>query len=159
MAPVSRVAARVVLVDPADAVLLIKSHDPSRSDSGPWWHVPGGGLDPGESPAQAAVREVFEEVGYRLPDPGSPVGVRTTRFTFLGTDIRQRETFFVARVPHRLELDDSSWTEEEKLTTLGWAWWSGPELRATTETVYPRKLAGLIGTWLRDGPPATPITL
>lgn len=33
-----------------------------RSDNG-LWSVPGGGLDPGEQPAQACVREVYEETG------------------------------------------------------------------------------------------------
>ncbi|TRY18693.1 NUDIX domain-containing protein [Tessaracoccus rhinocerotis] len=30
------------------------------------WALPGGGVDPGESPAQAVVREVFEESGQRI---------------------------------------------------------------------------------------------
>ncbi|GGC06703.1 NUDIX hydrolase [Cellulomonas carbonis] len=30
----------------------------------PRWTMPGGGLDPGETPQQAAVREVEEETGY-----------------------------------------------------------------------------------------------
>ncbi|RJN33217.1 NUDIX domain-containing protein [Nesterenkonia natronophila] len=33
---------------------------------GSGWTVPGGGIDPGEDPADAVVREVFEESGYRV---------------------------------------------------------------------------------------------
>jgi 8-oxo-dGTP pyrophosphatase MutT (NUDIX family) len=36
----------------------------------PWaregWLTPGGAIDPGETPAQAAVREVAEETGHRI---------------------------------------------------------------------------------------------
>ncbi|MCK9896656.1 NUDIX hydrolase [Frankia sp. AgB32] len=155
----SRLAARVVLVDPADAILLLESHDPTLAAAPRWWHVPGGGLDPGETAEQAAVREVFEEVGYRLAEPGPAVATRRSSFTYLGRDYRQAETFFVARVPHRIELDASSWTETERRSMLRWAWWTMPELRATAETVYPTALAGLVEGWLRSGPPARPIRL
>src|SRR5437868_4217600 len=33
-----------------------------RADSGVW-ELPGGAIDPGEAPAQALVREIFEETG------------------------------------------------------------------------------------------------
>lgn len=36
-----------------------------RSDNGKWG-VPGGGIEPGEHPAQAAVRETYEETGMRV---------------------------------------------------------------------------------------------
>jgi 8-oxo-dGTP pyrophosphatase MutT (NUDIX family) len=46
------------LVRAADGRLLVQR----RSDSGTW-ELPGGSVDPGEHPAQALVREVFEETG------------------------------------------------------------------------------------------------
>ncbi len=36
-------------------------------------YLPGGGIDPGESPKQAAVREVYEETGYAV-EALQPVG-------------------------------------------------------------------------------------
>lgn len=36
-----------------------------RKDDGRWG-LPGGAIDPGEAPAQAVVREVYEEVGLRV---------------------------------------------------------------------------------------------
>ena len=44
----------------ADTVLLARWTGPR----GPEWTLPGGGLDHGEDPADAAVREVREETGY-----------------------------------------------------------------------------------------------
>jgi ADP-ribose pyrophosphatase YjhB (NUDIX family) len=54
---VTRVAAHTVCADARGRVLLV--HDP---DSATWW-LPGGGVDFGEDPARAAVRELAEETG------------------------------------------------------------------------------------------------
>jgi 8-oxo-dGTP pyrophosphatase MutT (NUDIX family) len=57
-----RPAAAVALLDDRDRVLMIWRH---RFVSDRWgWELPGGLLDDGEEPAQAAARELREEVGY-----------------------------------------------------------------------------------------------
>ena len=56
-----RVAAYAVVVR-AEEVLLARWTGPR----GPEWTLPGGGLDFGEDPADAAVREVREETGYAV---------------------------------------------------------------------------------------------
>jgi 8-oxo-dGTP diphosphatase len=50
-----------------------------RSDTGTWG-VPGGALDPDEQPAQACVREIYEETGL-VVRPVSVVGVETHPIT------------------------------------------------------------------------------
>jgi 8-oxo-dGTP pyrophosphatase MutT (NUDIX family) len=47
------------------ALLLTRRADRLRSHSGQW-ALPGGRIDPGESPEQAALREMAEEVGLHL---------------------------------------------------------------------------------------------
>jgi 8-oxo-dGTP diphosphatase len=56
----TRVGAYAVLVDTAERILLALWNEGAT----PAWTVPGGGVEAGESPEQAAVREVREETGY-----------------------------------------------------------------------------------------------
>ena len=59
-----------VVHDGAGRLLLIqRGHDPHRG----LWSLPGGRIEPGESPEQALVREVHEETGLDVV-PGWPVG-------------------------------------------------------------------------------------
>jgi len=58
----TRIGAYAVLVDEAGRILLaLWNQGPV-----PTWTLPGGGLEPGETPEHAAVREVFEETGYEI---------------------------------------------------------------------------------------------
>jgi 8-oxo-dGTP pyrophosphatase MutT (NUDIX family) len=63
-------AAGTVVHDPERGVLLLWRH---RFITDSWgWEIPAGGLDPGESPAEAAGRETLEETGWR-PGPLRPL--------------------------------------------------------------------------------------
>lgn len=59
----TRVAAYAVCRDEAHRVLLC--HIAPSVGAGDLWTLPGGGLDFGEPPAVAVVRELAEETGYR----------------------------------------------------------------------------------------------
>lgn len=59
----TRPGAYVVL--PRDGLVLV-TH---QSTPSPEYQLPGGGIDPGESPVQALHREVLEETGYRISAP------------------------------------------------------------------------------------------
>lgn len=54
-----RVAAYGVIIK-ENEILLAHWNEGGRSG----WTLPGGGIDPGEDPAHAAVREILEETGY-----------------------------------------------------------------------------------------------
>jgi 8-oxo-dGTP pyrophosphatase MutT (NUDIX family) len=144
-----RRAARVLLVDAERRVLLFHGCDPADDTAGSWWFTPGGGLDPGETPAQGAARELAEETGLRVaPDElGAPVHARVARFRFAGGAYRQSEDFFVLRVDAH-DVDTSGFNDLEVSAVLGHRWWTGEELRATltagTERVYPAELPDLL---------------
>ncbi len=72
-----------------DAVLL--SRNSSRGPRPGTWTLPGGGLDHGEPPAEAAAREVREECGLE-PSIGRLLGVHDEHFT--GTAPHGREEDF-----------------------------------------------------------------
>src|SRR4051794_41969732 len=67
---VERDVVRVVVRDGQDRILLFHTHEISAPELGTWWELPGGGLDPGETHVDAAVRELRQEAGI-LGMPGA----------------------------------------------------------------------------------------
>jgi 8-oxo-dGTP pyrophosphatase MutT (NUDIX family) len=155
---IERRAVRVLLV--ADgAVLLIQGHDPAKSEAAPWWHVPGGGIDEGETPAAAAVREVLEETGLRVTeaDVGPVVATRVAEFDFDGRHFRQSESFYAMPVARFAPAADG-WEPHEHRSLLDHRWWTADELATTSEMVYPVELATLLRAVLA-GPVDPPMRL
>ena len=152
--PILRPAARVLLLDPRDRVLLFRWVVPETGYT--WWATPGGGLHEGETHAQAALRELAEETGLSDVELGPPVWEREIVFPS-GTRIyRQRERFFLARVDpfdvavHGMEDYESAMLGEHR-------WWSADEIEASPERFAPRRLAELLRTLVKEGPPAQPL--
>ena len=149
-----RRAARVILLDDADRVLLLRGHDldqPERS----WWFTVGGGIDAGEDARTAAVREVREEAGLVL-DPADLVGPVLTRsaiFDFYAEHCRQDEVLYVARVPAAAfaAVDRAGWTDLELDVIDELRWWSLDDLDLVDLEVFPDRLVelvrGLLPAW------------
>ena len=143
--PLERRAARVLLVDSTGSVLLQNCCDPSAPDAGSWWNTTGGGIDEGETPAQAAARELVEETGLRVQpeDLGAVVHRRLTEFSFGGDRYRQSEDYFLLRTDS-FDAVPTGHSDLELVAVLGTRWWSRGELRATAERVYPEELADVL---------------
>ena len=62
-ARVTRVAAYAVCVDDRLGILLCRLAPGSTRDRDGWWTLPGGGIDHGEHPRDAVLRELGEETG------------------------------------------------------------------------------------------------
>jgi ADP-ribose pyrophosphatase YjhB (NUDIX family) len=137
-----RLAGRVIVLDPGDRVLLLRyDNDPP---DGRHWATPGGGLNPGESYAAAASRELAEETGWHDVVVQGEVHrhVRTIRAGH--RPFRQQERLFLARTDQASrELGDVAAMHASD-GIAAWRWWTLAELDATAEVVWPTGLAGLI---------------
>jgi 8-oxo-dGTP pyrophosphatase MutT (NUDIX family) len=145
-ADIARRAARVLLVDGAGRVLLFRGFDPRRPNVR-YWFTAGGGLDVGETHAQAAARELCEETGLRVPADtlGPPVYRNVERCPFDGVWYRQEQEFFVVRV-ESWQVSTSGFQAIELSSMDGHRWWSVDELERTGERFYPADLPTLLRT-------------
>lgn len=154
-----RKVARVVLLDPEDRILLLHGHEPD-DPADDWWFTPGGGVEGDETREQAALRELAEETGITDVELGPVLWRRMCSFPFAGRRWDQDEWYYLARTTGTpgtaAGTAGPSLTELEKRSVAGARWWTCGELSETHETVYPRRLAGLLRRLLDEGPPARP---
>ena len=149
-----RQAARAIVLDPADRILLVRFDFPARS----FWATPGGGIDEGETPEQAVTRELDEEVGLVEFELGPWVWTREHVFPFEnGLWDGQAERYMLVRT-HAFEPVPRFTPQElgaEYVTGL--RWWTPVELAASDEVFAPRRLPELVAALLRDGPLEEPL--
>ncbi|HLQ53605.1 MAG TPA: NUDIX domain-containing protein [Streptosporangiaceae bacterium] len=141
---VPRRAGRVLVFDDDNRVLLLHGFDPADPDR-PFWFTVGGGADPGESLAEAAARELREEVGLAV-DPGTlgePVWRRVTEFGFDGIRYLQDEDYFVLRV-RSFPVSLAGLNQVEQDTTDGYRWWDIAAMESSGEEFHPADLPRLL---------------
>lgn len=141
--PVRRDVARVVFLDPLDAVLLLSARDPGLPTAPEFWFTPGGGAEPDEPLEEAARREVHEETGHVVGHLGPVRWRRAATFTFDGQAYEQDEVFFAVRAD-RFDVRPVAWTEIERRSTTGWRWWTIDELSVSDAVVYPPELVAML---------------
>ncbi|KQN01967.1 DNA mismatch repair protein MutT [Sphingomonas sp. Leaf230] len=135
-----RPAARILLVDGQDRVLMFRF---TPADRHPLWCTPGGAVDPGESYAAAARRELWEEVGLDI-DCGPEVARRVVDFrTFEGTEVTADERYFRIDVD-TCDVKAGNLTEQEKQLLVGHRWFSRNDIAGFHETLYPADLVELL---------------
>jgi len=143
-----RETARILLTNAAGEFFLLLTHFDPEVDLPPRWITPGGGIDAGETPIEAAVRELWEETGIAVSQEalGEKLGEIAGRWDW--GDGQNHHTYvdhFYKLQVSDFELDDSGWTEDERRDVLEYRWWSLTELIETSEHVGPHGLAELIG--------------
>lgn len=156
----TRNVARTVVISPDNEMLMLRyrqerSLDPERPDLLEWWVPPGGSLNSGESFEDAAVRELEEETGIRLPALGAWVWTRRLKLRYRGEDWLQVERYFVARAPRTDSMRNS--TPDEEIADI--QWWSLPALRASDAVFFPESLAELVEPLLGGRMPPEPLEI
>jgi len=148
---IERSSVRVVLLDERDSVLLLLTQDPVNPQVGRWWELPGGGIDPGETTAATAVREVREETGFEI----AITAIRAPNWSRSATFVRghdrtlQHEVVVLARVAGVAPAPTGSGrTVEEQAAILDHRWWPIADLISTTDRCYPGRLPELIEDFL-----------
>ena len=135
-----RPAARILLVDGGGRALLFRF---TPDDRPPLWCTPGGAVDPGESYAAAARRELWEEVGLDI-DCGPEVARRVVDFrTFEGTEFTADERYFRVDVD-ACTVKAGKLTEQEQLLLVDHRWFSRHDIIAHDEVIYPADLIELL---------------
>jgi len=141
-----RQASRVLLFNPQGEILLMRFAIPQANGTDfIFWVAPGGEIEPGESPSEAAHREIFEELGLSLAPEGP---IRTDHNSFLFRDEMVDNTDFYFRA----ECDRSApkligLTPEELEIMKEIRWWTVEELDRvdqSLEQVFPVDLAAWV---------------
>lgn len=151
------------MLDPADRLLLIE-YEAARpiAGRGPgdrrFWYAPGGGVDPGETLAEAAARELMGEIGVR----DAPIGPLVARWRGPLTLFRRPTftdaAFFLVRLPNdAIDTSDLALTEGDPVTDV--RWFTPDELAAAAERIAPQGLPALLARILRGDIPREPVAL
>jgi 8-oxo-dGTP pyrophosphatase MutT (NUDIX family) len=128
-----RTTARVLPVDPEGRVLLLHGWDPERPDA-PFWFTIGGAVEGGETLAEAAARELREEVGITVEPPafGEPIETSYIEFSWAGIRFEQDQTFYAVYLDGA-EVDFAGQEAWERATTDKHGWLRPEDLEGGTE--------------------------
>jgi 8-oxo-dGTP pyrophosphatase MutT (NUDIX family) len=139
-----------VLSDGGGRVLLFHVLTPDQAPDG-WWELPGGGLSPGESYLEAAIREIREETGLVL-DPAqvsAPSWRRDTTWVSRGKRRLQHEVVVHARIAaDQPAIIDGGRTPQEVEDFVTFRWWQVREITGSPQRFYPGRLPELLPAFL-----------
>jgi 8-oxo-dGTP pyrophosphatase MutT (NUDIX family) len=140
---INRLTSRVLLFDRDDRILLFLTKAPDTSGIARWL-TPGGGVDPGESHADAAARELFEETGLSGVELGEPVWSHDFVVKWNDADHDTGHAEFYTAVVDNFEPSDRNWTDDERVDVLEHRWWTLAELLVTKDPYEPKELINLV---------------
>lgn len=159
-----RPTARVLVLDPRDRVLMFfgevgYSLEPQRRpDATGFWMLPGGGVDPGESHDEAAVRELREETGMITPGELPWIAQRDYTYFWKGRTIRTLERIYLHRSA-TTAIDTSGWLAGDASWIRDMGWWTFDRLATTADIVRPPGIVQLAADILAGRIPAEPVEL
>jgi 8-oxo-dGTP pyrophosphatase MutT (NUDIX family) len=141
-----RLTSRILLFDEGGSILLFLTTAPDTSGFARWV-TPGGGVDAGETHADAAIRELFEETGLAITDPGDPVWRYDFDVEWNNADHDTGHAEYYVVRARRFDPSSDGWTDDERVDTLDSRWWSLEDLQSTNEPFEPAQLPGLVSQY------------
>jgi 8-oxo-dGTP diphosphatase len=129
-----------MLFDEAGAILLVRFVVPREGGEFVFWALPGGEIEAGETEIEAAVREVWEELGLELKVAG-PVYRDSNQFLHQG-EMQDNVDFLFQAECRREEPRLIGVTSDEREIMKEIRWWSTAEIEMSKERIFPETLAG-----------------
>lgn len=157
--PRLRPAARAIVLDESDRVLLCRFTFDKPEGLVVVWATPGGGIEPGEPPLSALRRELIEEVGLKLnTDPPHVWHQEVVAAGHAAGYDGVINDYFLVRTTSfepRGAMTDNELADEN---VSGFRWWAQQELAQYRgpDLFAPRALPTALATLLAEGPPRQP---
>lgn len=152
MPVIERQVVRMVVLDADDRVLLFHTREPVAPEFGSWWELPGGGIEPSEDEATAAVRELREETGLIVDTDmvGEGTWRRLASFRHGANRHVQHEVVLAIRLSSRRPRVDLANQQSHELEVyFDWAWWDIERIvEAQDQVFYPRSLPSCLRPFL-----------
>ncbi len=144
--------ARVLLFDERGRVLLLFDPDP---EWGGYWYPPGGRIEAGESPEDAARRELIEELGVTDAVIGPTVLRCRAEFVYRGRTFDNDEWHLLGRVAGSPTFATRP-GDSEASAVARHRWWHPDEISEAEEPIYPVGVGTAVRRLLATGPPPSP---
>jgi 8-oxo-dGTP pyrophosphatase MutT (NUDIX family) len=154
---VFRPSARALITDPDDRVLLLRVRDAVALNAADpvtdYWITVGGGVEPGETFETALVREIYEETGHVIDDPGPCIWRRRRSVTDAAGITRDSDERYFWCPVSSAELTRDNLTQYERTYIQDFRWWAldDPDLRRIR--IFPEDFVDAAGSVLRTGRP------
>lgn len=140
-----RPAARVLVIDPAERILLFHyvHRGGSRIDRD-YWAVPGAGVEPGETFEEVAIRELREATGIEV----AGAGIEIARREFIhalpdGRSVVADERYFLVEASSDA-VSRPRPRARDAVVVVGHRWWSRDEMKRTTQLFWPDDLPAIV---------------